>query len=1308
MNQRRSLSLPEKKAVWFSRISQLSGLYSVFTLCLFLPLQAQVKPSYFETVTHDVDDGDADVKSRTYTDGFGRVIQTQVLDNVTGKATVTASEFDEAMRPTIAIKPFAVADNNSLSFMKGSLIENANAYYDGSNGRPDAGGKAFSETQYYDDPMGRVKAAGAPGTAFAISGGHPVRSWTFGVTGAALGDGTFAYFDEGGFVGTAYLTIACLDGTGATGEANIPEFLDYQLTEEQRSTFKYLLSVSMDENGTFSQQLIDLFGNIVKTRVYADISQPDAIIESSTEYDIMGNITKEIPPTTTDHVSVGPTTYDFNALGQLISKTTPDAGTVTYSYDEAGFLDETWDANSATTAGRFQGVKYGYDESGRVVTISRVRKNDDGSIAEFNTRVRNFYDNAEAIDGYLANNTAFSSRAIEIRNSLTNTQGRLVAAIAFDDFYVSADMVETKYSGVVIDLYSYDEDGLVATKYKSIPGIPLQQSDYTYDQFGKPLTQSITIEGMASKIVLVYTYDKSGRLAAIKRDDQECVTYHYDETGKLDKKSFKGGTAPVFDVSTSYTIRDWVKTIKANPSATPSDVKFSQVLYYDDGGDDPSPEFTGCYNGNISRSVMTTSVPGTNPGKNLDLLYRYDGANRLNRVRNIYGITGYHNYDIVDNEYDANFSYLNDGRLLTKNEGLAQVEWEDYEYYEDIYGTNRLKGIAGSGTRTTTSSPAYIYDANGNMVFDRSKKMAIEYDWRNMPVNFYFYQAIDTYPEDFDDVYTLYKSNTARSLVCMTYDVSGNRVLKETFEFPDTGEPPEIPQSAFDISAADGSAEFAVAQNGMLSTTGTVSQNNHNEPADGALILSSPDNRQFSLSTLGLQTEGAVVGDGDGTVQDGDLIIESMEAPGEIPQAACGSTSGSLLLAGPVDGVDAVSGVAYVDQSHGYVKSEAESNYGLSYVNISGEGISRYTPAHPETAPVNEFYLKDHLGSTRAVINEGSTSWLIQEAIAYLAYGAENQLTQLPPDNVTRQKYTGKELDQEGVVVDDDVEVTSGMRLNYFGARYYDPVVGVFLGVDPAEQYFNLYSYGNGNPINGTDPSGMLWYNIDDEQTTQWRSNFDKNYYGTDLWNDYQDISNNEMIYIDQKAWLGSKVYGKEGEEYMWMKTQFDAMLDDSKNEWVMARATEELGADAAKTLGKSWGEARYNATEAYINDYRNNYNVHPEKMADALKAGSGWTQLSQAEAIWHTFDAPQNLKFVKGNYEAVFDSRTGLPVTDPRNMATFNIVSHLENAELHTKYDVNPYFRHGTGYADPTNAAQRYGRMTEWLRIQAAQRIGR
>jgi hypothetical protein len=140
--------------------------------------------------------------------------------------------------------------------------------------------------------------------------------------------------------------------------------------------------------------------------------------------------------------------------------------------------------------------------------------------------------------------------------------------------------------------------------------------------------------------------------------------------------------------------------------------------------------------------------------------------------------------------YNAGCSYLSDGRILQKNEGTLQSAWGGYAYNS---GTNELIGIAGSalpsgayldGSATKVGSaaaPNYIYDYNGNLVCDLSKKMIIEYDWRNMPVKFYLYSSMTGTFVHWSDVQTFAAANKSlvTSTIVMTYDASGNRFISQ-------------------------------------------------------------------------------------------------------------------------------------------------------------------------------------------------------------------------------------------------------------------------------------------------------------------------------------------------------------------------------------------------------------------------------------------------------------------------------------------------------------------------------------------------
>ncbi|MDR1229078.1 MAG: HNH endonuclease [Azoarcus sp.] len=57
-------------------------------------------------------------------------------------------------------------------------------------------------------------------------------------------------------------------------------------------------------------------------------------------------------------------------------------------------------------------------------------------------------------------------------------------------------------------------------------------------------------------------------------------------------------------------------------------------------------------------------------------------------------------------------------------------------------------------------------------------------------------------------------------------------------------------------------------------------------------------------------------------------------------------------------------------------------------------------------------------------------------------------------------------------------------ELSYYGARYYSPLTGRFIGVDPAEvdpeniHSFNRYAYGGNNPYRYTDPDGRSFIDV--------------------------------------------------------------------------------------------------------------------------------------------------------------------------------------------------------------------------------------
>ena len=115
-----------------------------------------------------------------------------------------------------------------------------------------------------------------------------------------------------------------------------------------------------------------------------------------------------------------------------------------------------------------------------------------------------------------------------------------------------------------------------------------------------------------------------------------------------------------------------------------------------------------------------------------------------------------------------------------------------------------------------------------------------------------------------------------------------------------------------------------------------------------------------------------------------------------------------------------------------------------------------------ELGPVYMFFLRDHLGSVRAVVSETGA---VQQRNDYFPYGDLFPNTSNDSSG-DRYKYTGKESGDETGLYD-------------FSARFLHTRLGRFTTIDPlAEKYPDIspYAYCNGNPVNFVDPDGMDWY----------------------------------------------------------------------------------------------------------------------------------------------------------------------------------------------------------------------------------------
>jgi len=136
------------------------------------------------------------------------------------------------------------------------------------------------------------------------------------------------------------------------------------------------------------------------------------------------------------------------------------------------------------------------------------------------------------------------------------------------------------------------------------------------------------------------------------------------------------------------------------------------------------------------------------------------------------------------------------------------------------------------------------------------------------------------------------------------------------------------------------------------------------------------------------------------------------------------------------------------------IVAEYPSNWGTPTAQYT-HGPNQDEPIERITQTGAQYFHHDGLGSVVGVTNNLGGTDATQR---FDAWG--NQIASTGTQ--TRYGYTGREPDETGLI--------------YYRARYYDPAVGRFVSRDPIGLGggINQYAYVNGNPVNYTDPLGLM------------------------------------------------------------------------------------------------------------------------------------------------------------------------------------------------------------------------------------------
>ena len=647
------------------------------------------------------------------------------------------------------------------------------------------------------------------------------------------------------------------------------------------------------------------------------------------------------------------TTFEYDALGQLLQSTDPDGLTTTHTYDGFGRRTKRVHPDAGTT-------RWTYDVAGNMIASATQVQLNRGEQTTYE------YD---------------YTRPVHIH----------YPQYPQNDVY-----------------YTYDSVGRLAL-VRDVTGVERMKYDVMGNVSLSERIIAIPTEETAYRFTTHFSYDAFGRMQQITYPDGEVVNYGY-ENGLL--RTIAGNASIPYVRDISYDLYGNISYIQYGNGLQTN-------IFYDDvhlrpynrqtytGQDIPLQDISYTYDGvgNITR-INQSVDPFGNMGGAYNVQYTYDDQYHLTRaVQNSTDLGG----------YDYSMTYSPSGLVATKNCSEIGV---NITYGYQYSSNNRISSFASHRIATvfptnTEEVALTVWNANGELT-----------------------SIVQPFPDNFRrhlwneaGQLSLFVSNEYCGYY--GYNANGERVYKLTGT---------VVADQYDAGTMQATAYFddvtLYVNPYMVVTPRGYTKHYYNGSQRIAARLGGPwvqDSTFVQEAQLIAQAENlweSVTNTED--LGEQEILLEDVYVGG----------NGSALPAcqyGP-----------QIAQLSGYHGDDM-----LSRV-FSGRASERTLT---DTIGIY-FYHLDHLGSSNWITN--SQGQAIQY-IHYMPYGElwENQQASTYDE---RFKFSGKERDTE-------------TGYDYFGARYYLSLLGIWMSPDPLlDEYpeISSYAYCRWNPLRYVDPNGKL------------------------------------------------------------------------------------------------------------------------------------------------------------------------------------------------------------------------------------------
>jgi len=760
-------------------------------------------------------------------------------------------------------------------------------------------------------------------------------------------------------------------------------------------------------------------------------------------------------------------TYD---AGNRITQATDNGGrTVSYAYDAGGRLMTVTDPNGGAT-------QYTYDASNRMVTLRDARGivfltneyNSTGNVVRQTQADSTTYQFAYTVDGGTGKitQTDVTDPRSTVRRLTFNAAGYLLT----DTYGFGTSVAQTT---------TYIRAGSTNQVLSQIDAL-LRTTTYTYDSMGN-VTGITRLAGTADAATTSFIYEAAfNRVTSITDALSHTSTFTYDAVGNVTAITNPVGQQTTF----TYTAAGQPVTITTPAGTTTLSYEFGDLVKVTD----PSGNSTTRFIDNLGRLTALTNPLGQRTR------YDYDALNRLVAITDALG-------GLTQFGYDPN------GNLLSVSDARGNPT---------TYTYNTMDRLA-TRTDPLLRSESYSYDNNGNLASLTDRKSQVTsrtYDALNrLTQATYADQSTTTYTWDagsrltqlvdsisgtmtrtYEGLDRLTQETTPQGMVSYAYDAVGRRTSMTvagqptvTYAYDNADRLIAITQGSAVVSFSYDTAgrrtaltlpngvttEYAYDAAGRIvgltykngpTTLGTLSYSYDANSSrrqlagtwartglPGAVASATYDaaNRQltFGGQTPTYDLNGNLAGDGTATYTwDARNRLVGLSSPGGTASFQYDALGRRVVktINGTVTSLryDAVNPVQEVT--------------GATVANtLDGLGIDEYF-THTDASGTLSL-LTDALGSTIALVDN---SGVVQTQYSYEPFGTT---TATGAANGNTLQFTGREND--------------GTGLYYYRARYYHPGRQRFVSEDPlrlASGDPNLYGYVANNPVNATDPLGLM------------------------------------------------------------------------------------------------------------------------------------------------------------------------------------------------------------------------------------------